>query len=168
QRAQRDASAEQARSASLARVPSIALIGQYTHQEGQGLGAARDSGFGGLQLDWTVWAWDRQAAAYRAARAGADHVDVQLEGLEAAIRAEIVARRSAVQSAEASVEVAESAVKQADQNRALFQARYEAGAATMLELLDADTQSLRARSSAATARAGLVRAQAALAMAMGE
>ncbi|MFZ5477345.1 MAG: TolC family protein [Myxococcota bacterium] len=167
-RAQVDALRASATALSWSRLPQVSAIGSYTHQEGQGFGAAPDSGFVGLQADWTIWAWDRQAAGARAARAQADQLAAQLAGAEAGARAEVEGRLDALRTAQASWEVATGSVEVAQENLRLFEVRQRAGTATTLELLDAQTSLVRAQSGEATARYGIGRAVAALVLAVGE
>jgi outer membrane protein len=63
--------------------------------------------------------------------------------------------------------VSRDAVAQAEENLALFRIRYDSGAATTLELLDAESQLVRTRSSELTSRYGVLRAEAALSLATG-
>jgi outer membrane protein len=166
-RAQADAARSSALATSWGRLPQISALGSYTHQEGQALGQPKDSGFFGLNAEWTVWAWDRQGAQTRAAQAQAAQVQVQIEATEAMARMEVATRRDAVETARANWEVAKSAVVQADENVSLFRLRYDSGAATTLELLDAEASAVRARSEEVSARVGVLRAEAALELAVG-
>lgn len=167
-RAQVEAARAAATALSWSRLPQVSAIGSYTHQEGQGFGAEPDSGFVGLQADWTIWAWDRQAAGARAARAQADQLAAQLAGAEAGARAEVEGRLDSLRTAQASWEVARGSVEVAEENLRLFDIRLKAGTATMLEVLDAQTSVVRARSGEATARYAVGRAVAALVLALGE
>lgn len=167
-RAQVDASRAAAAALSWNRLPQVSAIGSYTYQEGQGFGAEPDSGFVGLQADWTIWAWDRQAAGARAARAQADQLGAQLAGAEAGARAEVEGRLDALRTAQASWEVARGSVDLAQENLRLFDVRLKAGTASTLELLDAQTSLVRAQSGEATARYAIGRASGALVLAVGE
>ncbi|MEQ1507641.1 MAG: TolC family protein [Myxococcota bacterium] len=149
------------------RVPEVSVVAGALHQEGLHLGVPRDSTYVGLDAHWVAWAWNRGGSATGAANAAIRALEAERDGLEAAIRLEVATRRTAVATARASWDVARASVDLAEENRALLLTRYESGAATTLELLDAESQGVRAKSAEATAKYGLLRAEAALAAALG-
>ena len=113
-------------------------------------------------LDPTVAAAVRTAqAAALAARASADQ-------LEQAIRAEAVDLSLALQSARASLQQVEQAAALAAANLAQAEGRYRAGAAGLLELVDAQVLDVQARSSLVAQRYGVARAAIQLVAATGQ
>lgn len=166
-RAQVEAARATTRATNWERLPQLSAIGSFTHQEGQSLGTPPNSAFVGLVADWNVWGWNRVGNAAASARATARQAELQLEGAEAGVRLDVAARRRALETARASWAVAQQSVAQAEENRTLFGMRYESGAAAMIELLDAESQLVRARSEELSARYGLLRAEAALTLAAG-
>jgi outer membrane protein TolC len=148
--------------------PNVAGIATLTHSEGGGTFQPKDAWFVGLTLQWDVWEWgktgaavDEAAARLRQAQQGAVAV---ADGVAFDVRRRHIDARAAL----ASLEAAGSGVAAAEEAHRIQSARYQQGAATTTDVLDAETDVARARSQLVLARYDYFLSLVALARAIGE
>ncbi len=100
----------------------------------------------GITLRWNLFAGGSDAAQLQAARQRLDQKKRQISAMDSAMALEV--RRALIQyrAAEQQVEAAQAAEAQSDEGLRILRDRYDAGLATMTDLLSAET----ARSSART------------------
>lgn len=167
-----DARAAQARAgvgaAKTALIPSVAAIGNYSHQEGAGPFQPEDSWYVGLVASWDVWDWGRNYRLYQEA----DHRAEQARMVAARERdrARIAARKQ-VRDARAAYEalaVARAGLAAAEEAYRIEAVRYAEGDTTTTDLLQAETEQAQARLAVAAARHAYYVQLAALAEATGQ
>jgi outer membrane protein TolC len=100
----------------------------------------------GITLRWNLFAGGSDAAQLQAARQRLDQKRLQISAMDSAMALEV--RRALIQyrAAEQQVEAAQAAEAQSEEGLRILRNRYDAGLATMTDLLSAET----ARSSART------------------
>ncbi|HYK87485.1 MAG TPA: TolC family protein [Acidobacteriota bacterium] len=103
----------------------------------------------GLSLHWNVFAGGGDAALLQAARHRLEQKQRQLKAMESAMALEVHKALVQVRSAEQQVEAMQAAEAQSGESLRILRNRYEAGLATMTDLLSAEA----ARSAARTALA---------------
>ncbi len=133
-------------------VPNINAVLIYSHSEGQGAFGIPDSGFLGVTLEWTAWDWGRRGHKVDQARATRRMAE---RGRDLAVDAVAVDVRNKWLAASAKREtltVAESGLKAAEEAHRLQNVRFNEGAATTSEVIDAETEVSRARAQATIAR----------------
>ncbi len=152
---------------SLSLFPSIAAMGAWQHQEGQGVFGEPDTVYVGVTLDWNVLEAGRTLAGVRAARALARQLRHQVEGAEAGIRLEVRARVQTLATATAAWGIASEMLAQAEESLHIQERRQATGSATMQEVLDAEVALIRAQLGRSSALSDAWRAEAALERAVG-
>jgi outer membrane protein len=105
----------------------------------------------GVTLRWNLFAGGGDAAQLKAARLRLDQKRLQIRAMESAMALEV--RRALIQyrSAELQVAAAEAAEAQSTEGLRILKNRYDAGLATMTDLLSAETARSSARTSLAEA-----------------
>jgi len=125
--------------------PSVSLVGIYSHSLTAQFGSAADAGYLGVTLDWNLWDWGKRGDDVDAARA----VHRQSQLAEAALGEQVAvdtrATWQAARTARATLEVAARGLAAAAEAQRLQAARFAHGAATTVELLDAETALANAR-----------------------
>jgi outer membrane protein len=147
--------------------PQLAAIAQYQHVEGQALAEA-DQGFVGVTLRWNVWDWGKRgddvdqarARAAQARLAAARAVDTATIDVRGKLRAAATKREQ--------LAVAAKGLTTAEEAYRLISARFQAGAATTTDQIDAEADVIRARLAHANARYEYAIALVQLARAVGE
>jgi len=165
--AQAAAAEASARMLEIGRYPQVSAMGIYTHTTGSSFMSEPDSGYLGATADWTIWAWGRQKQGLAAAHLVADQLQAQLRGARSGVRLEVHNRLLTLEAARAALDVADTAIGQAEENVRILEKRQEAGTATMADLLDADTALVRARTNQSNTRFEGHRAEIALERAVG-
>ena len=155
----------QARGRLLALLPEANLEAAYVLLNGQGDFAPKDAGFVGVKVTWAVWDWGATWYAHRAAVNAAEVAAAAREDQENQVKGEASARLAGATASRAVVEVAQTAIAQAEEAWRVTQALARAGSATTTDLLDAQaalTQArlnlVRAKYQRAVATVGLQRA----------
>jgi outer membrane protein len=100
----------------------------------------------GITLRWNLFAGGSDAAQLEAARKRLDQKRLQLTAMESAMALEVRSARIQYNAAEQQVVAAQAAEAQSEEGLRILRNRYDAGLATMTDLLSAET----ARSSART------------------
>jgi outer membrane protein TolC len=99
----------------------------------------------GLSLRWNIFAGGADCARLRAARHRLEAKKRELAAMESAMALEIHSAVVQFRSAEQQVEVARAAEAQSEEGLRILKNRYEAGLATMTDLLSAESQRASAR-----------------------
>jgi len=99
----------------------------------------------GLALRWNIFAGGADAARLRAARQRLEAKKRELSAMESAMTLEIHNAMVQFRSAEQQVEAARAAEAQSEEGLRILKNRYEAGLATMTDVLAADSQRAAAR-----------------------
>jgi outer membrane protein TolC len=148
-------------------IPSVAAVATYQRTDGQAF-ADKNALFAGATLSWDIWDWgktwnsaDEAAARALQTRAIADQVADQV-----AFEAEsaLLDARTAYET----IATAKIGLTVAEEAHRLQNARFQAGAATTTDVLDAETDVLRARTAAANARYDYYLALLSLSRSIGE
>ena len=132
--------------------PSISLVGVYSHAVNAGLLGSADSAYLGVSLDWNLWDWGKRSADVAGSRAISRQARIQQVALGEQIAVDTRARWQAAQLARATLEVADRGLAAAAEAQRLQAARFAQGAATTVELVDAETALASARAQAAIGR----------------
>lgn len=153
-----------------ARYPSVSAFGGYTLRKGatDSFGDSADGWLVGVQSQWNIF--DGRATSGRVTQARSAVEQLKLAVSEAQLGAEVEVRRAFSQWQQA-VELAEASrlvVGQATEAVRLADARYGAGTATQLDVLQAQTELTTARNNQLQAYFGYNVAIASLRKAMGQ
>jgi outer membrane protein TolC len=148
--------------------PDIRAIGEWRHSTGVQPFQPDDEELLGITLSWNLWDWGVTRNAVREA----DHAKVRAEiGAEAMVeQVKLDVRKRWLDAKVAFDSLGASATQQqaAEEAYRLQQVRFEAGASTATDVLDAETEVARARLAAAVARYDYFIAMVALARAIGD
>lgn len=126
-------------------LPQIAVTGAYQHNEGFGFIQPKDSAYIGGVLAWNFWEWGAQFYAAESAKAQAQLAQVDVERRRRDVALEVVRRLLDARAAFAAIDVARSAVTQAQEAYRVTRALYENGATTTTDVLDNELALERAR-----------------------
>ncbi|HEX3479004.1 MAG TPA: TolC family protein [Kofleriaceae bacterium] len=132
--------------------PAIAVVAQYSRAIHAGLLSSPDAAFVGVTLDWTLWDWGRRAAEVEASQAADRQARRAQAALGDQIAADTRARWREARLARATLEVADRRLAAAAEARRIQAARFAQGAATTIEVLDAETALASAQAEAAIGR----------------
>ena len=146
-RAQRSASA----------LPTLGASVSYVRSDGSPITPEEDARLG-VSLTWTPFTSGRRTAEASAAARERDALQAELREAQAGARVQLVQARGDFQSALALVQLAQSAVASAQSTLQTRSARFDAGRATIDEVLDAEAR--LAEQTALTASAELQQWQA--------
>ena len=166
------ARADQARSGARVQMadlfPNVSALGTVQHNTGNGPFLPENAWFIGLQLNWNLWDWGSTWHGYKAASHQADQASMAADRMSAALRVEV--RRSARQARAAydALDVARAGLAAAEEAFRIQEARFQEGATTTTELLQAETEVVEARVGYANARHAYFLQLAALARATGQ
>ncbi|MDE3155692.1 MAG: TolC family protein [Acidobacteriota bacterium] len=159
--------AEAARGAARAGwLPDVAVQGLYDLNGGQ-FDSRASSWTVGAQLRWNVFNGGADLARTRAAADGIARAEAARDQVTSAVRLDVLSARQALESARAREAVGQAAVAQARESQRMIRDRYEAGLATVTDLLRAATAVLDAESQRTAATVDILTSQAALDHALG-
>jgi outer membrane protein len=147
--------------------PAISLQGIYSHSLTATFGGAADSAYLGLTLDWNLWDWGKRGDEVDGARALSRQAKLAHDATSEQIAVDTRTRWQAARTAHATLEVTARGLAAALEARRLQAARFAQGAATTIEVLDAETAFAGAQSQAAIARYQYLVAWMALTRAVG-
>jgi len=137
------ASATGARRAVWARyLPSLGAFGRYLWQDPVGLNQEHTSWAVGLSLSWTLFDGTLREAELQEGSARLAESEAGLRGAEARAREEVQRSRLDLEAAVANRQKARETVELARENHRLVEVNFKAGAATYLEVSDAQNQLL--------------------------
>jgi len=127
--------------------PTVSLVGVYSHTLNAGsFGSTADSAYIGLSVDWNVWDWGKRAAELEGARALSRQARLSQGAVVDQIAVDTRARWQAARTARATLDVAARGLAAASEAQRLLSARFAQGAATTVEVLDAETALANAQS----------------------
>lgn len=144
-----DAALASARSSYL---PTVALAGAYTINDNKFFPSATTRRSLGVSMSWSLWNGGVRELAVERAGSARDVARAVREDLERGARRDVTEAYVSHQVATRTLEIATTAVAVAAEVLRVQQARYQAGASTILELLDAQTQLAQAESDLVQAR----------------
>jgi outer membrane protein len=166
---ERAAQAEAGRGVAVAQLfPNVLAVGTYQHAEGMGPFQPKNAWFVGATLQWDVWDWGKTWKGVKEAEARAAQARIGAEALRDQIAFDARRRLLEVTTAYESLDAARAAREAAEEAYRLQSVRFNEGAATTTDVIDAETEVTRARNGYAQARYDYFLAQAALARAVGE
>lgn len=132
--------------------PTVSLVGVYSHAINAGLLGNADSAYVGVSVDWNLWDWGKRAADVEASRALSRQARLAQVAESEQIAVDTRARWQAARLAGTSLEVADRGLVAAVEAERLLAARFAQGAATTIEVLDAETALASARAQAVIGR----------------
>ncbi|HET7506113.1 MAG TPA: TolC family protein [Kofleriaceae bacterium] len=148
--------------------PTVSLMGVYSHAlTVAAFGSAADSAYLGVSLDWNLWDWGKRSAELDGARAVARQARLSQGALNDQIAVDTRARWQAARTAQATLEVAARGLAAAVEAQRLQAARFAQGAATTVEVVDAETALASAKAQAVIGRYQYLVAWMALARELG-
>jgi outer membrane protein len=147
--------------------PNVSLLGIYSHAVNAGSFGTADSAYLGLSVDWNLWDWGKRAAEVEGARAVSRQAQLARDALADQIAVDTRARWQAARIGHASLEVTARGLAAAAEAQRLMAVRFAQGAATTVQVLDAETALANAQSQAAIARYQYLVAWMALSRAVG-
>jgi outer membrane protein TolC len=119
--------------------PTVSLLGVYSHAiSAATFGSAADSAYVGLSLDWNLWDWGKRAAEVEGSQALSRQARLTQGALIDQIAVDTRARWQAARTAQATLEVAARGLAAAVEAQRLLAARFAQGAATTVEVVDAE------------------------------
>jgi outer membrane protein TolC len=121
----------------------------------------------GVGVSWTLFDGGRSSASEAKARAEAEALRRYLEDIELRIRLEVTQRALDLETSIAAVGVSKRGLESAEENERVSRDRYREGVLSSSDLLDAETQTLRAGLDLAVAQGQLRVTEAQLARALG-
>jgi outer membrane protein TolC len=133
--------------------PTVSLLGVYSHAiSAATFGSAAASAYVGLSLDWNLWDWGKRAAEVEGSRAVSRQARLTQGALADQIAVDSRARWQAARTAQATLEVAARGLAAAVEAQRLQAARFAQGAATTVEVVDAETALASAQAQAVIGR----------------
>jgi len=131
--------------------PSVSLVGNYTREGDEPLlesesGEDPDSWTLILAAEWTFWEWGKTRHEVSASKAKVSKVQYLLRELKDSIQLQVKEAYLHVREAEKNIQVARTAVIQAEENFRMNEERYKQQVATSTDVLDAQTLLTQARS----------------------
>jgi outer membrane protein len=131
--------------------PTIALVGNYSREGDEpllGADPGEDADIWALvvKADWTFWEWGKSRNDVSASRAKAAQVKYLFRELKDAIQLQVKDAYLTLREAEKNIQVAQTAVIQAEENFRMNEERYKQQVATSTDVLDAQTLLTQARS----------------------
>lgn len=143
-------------------LPTIALTGSFATFDDKFFPTTTQRRSIGVNLSWPLWNGGQRELAITQLATQRDVARVVREDLERAARRDVTEAYTAHDVARRTLAIAETAVTVAAEVLRVQQTRYQAGASTVLELLDAQTQLAQAQADLVQARYAVRLARAAL------
>jgi outer membrane protein TolC len=135
-----------AKSAFADALPSVAVVGNYTHLHGVSpLFQPLDSEFVLGQASWTFWDFGSQFRKSKAESYRARAADAEIDRQRRNVSLDVTSRFLEAQAAYAAQDVAHAAVAQASEAQRVTRSLYQNGGATTTDLLDAQLALERSR-----------------------
>jgi len=147
--------------------PSVGLFSTLEYNLGTQSGAHGGNYLLGVQLRWNIYDGQQKGARVAEARASTAATEAQLRQVQNLIALQVREAYLRMQTARQQHQVAATAVGQAEEGLRIVKNRYEAGLATLTDLLDAETALTRARNNESGAVYGVNLARVNLALACG-
>lgn len=133
-------------------VPNILAVASFTHNEGMGTLQPKNAWFVGLTLSWDLWDWGGNWNAHKAAKANAEKLELSQVQVRDGIRIQVGVTAADTYSHYELLDVTRTGVTAAAEAFRIQKDRYEEGAATTTDLLDAEAELANAKLAHATAR----------------
>ncbi len=165
-RAEVSASEDSLRAARTTNLPDVVLLGSYGLR-GTDFPPNDESWSYGVSLQWPFFDVGATRGRIEEARANLDSARARLIQGEQTASSEVVESHLGVQTAEHKVISAQAEVTNAEESVRVAEGRYQSGVATYIEVVDAQTALVTARTDQVNALYGLSIARAALARALG-
>jgi outer membrane protein TolC len=167
-----DQRAQQARGgravAKSALLPNVMGLLTYQHTEGQSAFMPKNAWFVGGTLSWDLWDWGKNWNGVKEADAKARQAEIAARSLRDQLVFDARRRLTEARAAHESVGLSRSALQAAEEAYRIQSVRYQQGAATTTDVLDAELGVARARTSYSQTRFDYYLAQAAVARAVGQ
>ncbi len=131
--------------------PTVALAANYQRESDEALLGA-DTGEDAdvwtltLKVEWTFWEWGKKKSDVSASRAAVARLKYLLRDLKDSIQLQVKEAYLNLREAEKNIQVARTAVVQAEENFRMNEERYKQQVATSTDVLDAQTLLTQARS----------------------
>ena len=148
-------------------VPDIRAVGEWQHTTGQPL-APGDAELLGIRLSWDVWDWGSTQSGVREAEHAKARAQIGAEAMVEQVKLEVRKKWLDAKTAFDSLASASTQQQTAEEAFRLQQVRFEAGASTTTDVLDAETDVAKARLAASVARYEYFVAMIGLARAIGD
>lgn len=161
-RASERSSGSALRAAQASYFPTVALTGAITANDNKFFPSATTRRSVGINLSWPLWNGGQRELAIERAASTRDLARAVREDLERSARRDVTQAYTAHEVASRTLQLAASAVAVATEILRVQQARYQAGASTVLELLDAQSQLVLAQADLVQSRYGVRLARASL------
>lgn len=133
-------------------LPSVSLLAVASHAINAGSLGSANSAYLGVALDWNLWDWGKRGAEVDGARAASRQAQLRQQVVADQLAVDTRGRWQAVRTAALSIDVSARGLAAAAEARRLQATRFELGAATTVELLDAETALARAQAQAVIER----------------
>jgi outer membrane protein len=148
-------------------LPNILGVATYQHTEGQSTFQPKNAWFVGATLSWDIWDWGKRWSGVKEAEARANQAALGRRTLGDQVAFDAQRRLVEARAAYESLALARSGLEAAEEAYRIQSVRYAEGAATTTDVIDAEADVSRARSSYAQSRYDYYLAQATLARAVG-
>lgn len=149
-------------------LPGLAVVANYNHSEGNGAFALKDSAFVGLQLEWNIWDWGKRRGDVDQAKAQARQAKLLRDETDDIVALDVRSKWLQASTRRKTLDVAESGLRAAEEAHRLQNVRFQEGAATTTDVIDAESEVARARAQATIARYQYLTAWMALVRAVGQ
>jgi outer membrane protein len=131
--------------------PTVALVGSYSREGDEPLlgsepGEDADAWALIVEAEWTFWEWGKKKSDVSASRAKVAKAKYLLRDLKDSIQLQVKEAYLYLREAEKNIQVARTAVVQAEENFRMNEERYKQQVATSTDVLDAQTLLTQARS----------------------
>jgi outer membrane protein TolC len=143
-------------------LPTVALTGSYAAFDSKFFPSATTRRTIGVNLSWSLWNGGQRELAVARLSAGRDVARAVRVDLERRARLDVTAAYTEHEVARRTLAIASTAVLVAGEVLRVQEARYQAGASTVLELLDAQSQMVQAQADQVQARYAVRLARAGL------
>ena len=131
-------------------IPNISAVGNYTHMEGSAFQEENSFFIGGM-LSWDIFEWGNKYYQVKAAESKIRQVEMGLRKVRDLLALEVKKNYLDLHKAKESLNVAVVAIRQAEENLRIENARYSVNANTSTDVLDAQNALRRALNQKATA-----------------
>ncbi len=149
-------------------VPDVRAGATWIHMTGTQPFQPEDAYYLGLTASWNVWDWGATHAKVVAAEHEQTQATLESHALAEHVRLDVRSRWLDAKAAYDNLASAQTQVTAAEEAMRLQRVRFDAGAATVTDVLDAQTEVARGRLQAADARYDYYLGVVALARAMGD
>ncbi|MCG8417040.1 MAG: TolC family protein [Proteobacteria bacterium] len=149
-------------------LPDVLAVASFQHSEGGGTLQSQNAWFAGLTLSWDVWDWFGQWNKHKEAKAKATQAMLAQTQARDGIRTEVSVTANSAQAAHKLLAVTLAGVQAAEEAYRLQKDRFDEGAATTTDILDAEAELAQARLARVNARYSYFRALVRLAKSTGQ